>query len=101
MNVLTHKPLPAAVMEISTGSGTCAGSPIVPTSLALQAPPSPCLMSHSFPANAAALIGQHWPITLAPLTAKQCLHNQGEGGAWSGRQRATIADPQQVRRRAA
>jgi len=52
--------LPSAVMEISTGSGICAGLPIVrppwqPTHrLAL-------LMSHSFEVNAAAVIAQFWP----------------------------------------
>ena len=48
-------------MEMSTGSGTCAGLPIVPTSRALHAPSSACLMSHSFEVSAAAVIAQFWP----------------------------------------
>ncbi len=79
MNVLTHRPLPSAVIEMSTGSGTFAGSPIVPTSLACQRPAASCFTSHSFDVSAVAVIAQFWSepsaqriSSGAPGTAKIC-----------------------------
>src|SRR5437763_15964336 len=65
MKVLTHRPLPSAVMEMSTGSGTCAGSPIVATSRAAHLPPSAGLMSQSFEVRAAAVTAQFCPAASA------------------------------------
>ena len=58
MKVLTHRPLPSRVMLMSTGSGICEGSPIVPTSFALHSPLASCLTSQSFDVSAAAVIAQ-------------------------------------------
>src|ERR1700730_17870679 len=61
MNVLTQSPLPSAVMEISTGRGILAGSPIVATSFAAQVPAGSCLISQILDVNAAAVTAQFWP----------------------------------------
>ena len=48
-------------MEMSTGSGICAGSPIVATSFAFHSPSASGLMSHSLEVSAVAVIAQFWP----------------------------------------
>ncbi len=58
MKVFTHKPFASAVIEISTGKGTLAGSPIVATSFACQDPCASRLTSHSCKVSAAAVIAQ-------------------------------------------
>ena len=58
MKVFTHNPLASAVMEMSTGNGTLAGSPIVATSLACHSPLASCLTSHSLEVSAVAVIAQ-------------------------------------------
>ena len=59
MKVLTHRPLPSALMLMSTGSGIFAGSPMVATSLACQRPCASGLMSQIFEVSAVAGHGEH------------------------------------------
>ena len=58
MKVLTHRPLPSALIEMSTGNGIFEGSPMVATSLACHWPAPSCLTSHSLDVNAVAVIAQ-------------------------------------------
>ena len=80
MKVFTHRPLPSAVMLMSTGSGIFAGSPIVPTSFAAHSPFASCFTSQSFEVSAAAVIAQLSPgfsdqriSSGAPGTASTCV----------------------------
>ena len=81
MKVLTHRLLPSAAIEMSTGSGILAGSPMVATSLACHAPPPPAagLTSHSLEVSAVAVMAQSSPPASdqrissgAPGTLKIC-----------------------------
>ena len=58
MKVLTHRLLPSAAIEMSTGSGVFAGSPIGATSRACHSPLASCFISHSFDVSAEAVMAQ-------------------------------------------
>lgn len=58
MKVFTHRPLPSARIEMSTGSGVLAGSPIAPTSLACHWPLASFFTSHRREVSAVAVIAQ-------------------------------------------
>ncbi len=74
MKVLTQRPLPSAVMLMSTGSGIFAGSPMVATSFAIHSPPASCFTSQIFDVSAVATTAQ-----LSPSLSDQRI-SSGEPG---------------------
>src|SRR5205807_8987170 len=76
MNVLTHRPLPSALMLMSTGSGIFDGSPMSATACACHWPDASCLTSHSFEVSAEAVTAQ-----LSPCLSDQRISSGAPGTA--------------------
>ncbi len=58
MKVFTHRPFASAVIEMSTGSGIFAGSPMAATSFAAHFPCASRLISQSCEVSAVAVMAQ-------------------------------------------